>query len=141
MFGDFGDELADFDWIDMGIFMVFSFMTLILFTNILIAYMGDAHEQVKKTMEITTGHGTAELLVELETIFEFMNNCCCNRLTKNTKEGYILCAEYLEEEKENNGPMAEVRKDLLQLEESQDGISKEIKDMKKHAKKESKELV
>ena len=77
MFGDFGDTMESYDWIDMALFLVFSFMTMIMFTNILIAYMGDAHEQVKETMEIVSGQGTAELLVELETLFAFLPNCFC----------------------------------------------------------------
>ena len=36
----------------MGIFSVFIFITMILFTNILIAYMGEAHAYVLSTMEI-----------------------------------------------------------------------------------------
>ena len=69
MFGDFGDEQEDYDWIDMAVFSAFTFITLILFTNILIAYMGEAHSKVLETMEICQGQGTTELLIELETLF------------------------------------------------------------------------
>ena len=75
MYGDFGDEAAQYDWIDMALFTVFTFVTLILFTNILIAYMGEAHAHVLNTMEICQGQGTAELLIELETLFRNINWC------------------------------------------------------------------
>ena len=120
MFGDFGEIIEGYDWIDMSLFMFFSFMTLILFTNILIAYMGDAHREVKETMDIVTGQGTADLLVELETIFAFINACCCHKLKKD-KEGYILCAEY--EEDYQIDPTA-----------INDQILEEIKGMKEDAK-------
>lgn len=52
MFGDIVDDLENYDWIDFAFFAVTIFMTLILFTNILIAYMGDAYTQVQETMDI-----------------------------------------------------------------------------------------
>jgi hypothetical protein len=46
MFADFIEEVEQSDWIDFFVFGCFTLIILIIFTNILIAFMGDAHELV-----------------------------------------------------------------------------------------------
>ena len=55
MFGDFSDDMANYDSIDLCMFIFSTFLTMIVITNILIAYMGDAYEHVLSTMEICEG--------------------------------------------------------------------------------------
>jgi len=38
--------------------------------------------------------------VELESLFSLVDTCFCKGFTKNRKEGYILCAEYKEDNEE-----------------------------------------
>ena len=107
MFGDFVDIIDDYDWIDQGVFMVATFIIIMLYTNVLIAFMGDAHAQVQDTIEICEGQGTAEHLIELETIYSIhkkiykfiMAIICCRKGNDaiDIGEGYILCAEYHED--------------------------------------------
>ena len=92
LFGDFDDRIDDFDSIDMLVFAGFTFWTLILLTNTLIAYMGDAYARVQATMEICQGQGTAELLMELETIYGMINFCVLWQVKKN--ERFIMSADY-----------------------------------------------
>ena len=68
LFADFIDEVNDYDWIDYLFFAVFTLMTMLLFTNVLIAFMGDAHERVQATLNIREGYQKGELILEMETI-------------------------------------------------------------------------
>ena len=111
----------------MIVFTLVTFITLVLFTNILIAYMGEAHAHVLSTMDICQGQGTTELLIELETIFGTINTCFCKCLTrKNEKpEGfYILCAEYQEDH--DCG---------LNVEKAIEGVREELRQAKEELKK------
>jgi hypothetical protein len=64
--------------------------------------MGDAHATVQATIEICEGQGTAEHLIELETILSIykkmykfiLRRLCCRTKTTNIGESYILYAEY-----------------------------------------------
>jgi len=46
IFGDFGEEIDNYDWIDYAVFVIFTIVTMIVLTNVLIAYMGDTFERV-----------------------------------------------------------------------------------------------
>ena len=47
LFGDFVEDLVDnYDWIDYTVFVIFTIVTMILLTNVLIAYMSDSFERV-----------------------------------------------------------------------------------------------
>ena len=55
MFGEFAENMENYDLIDLAMFIISTFVTMIVLTNILIAYMGDAYEHVQTTMEICEG--------------------------------------------------------------------------------------
>lgn len=76
LFGDFDDdEINGYDWIDFSVFVGFTVLTMILLTNVLIAYMGDAYEYVQTTSAIRKGLGRAEVLLELEILMSTLRPC------------------------------------------------------------------
>ena len=103
LFADFIEEINEYDWIDYGVFVLFTLVTMLLLTNILISFMGDAHERVQATLAMREGYYKIELLLELEIICALKNPC--DKFTthvKDSKKEYIYMGEKEKEDKAAN---------------------------------------
>ena len=67
--------MEKYDWLDFIMLVIFTVLTVILLTNVLIAYMGDAYEYVQTTSAIRKGLGRAEVLLDCEILMSAFRPC------------------------------------------------------------------